>query len=46
MVPVAPTIRAQTIVAAPIRLCQSSHLIRLLRVRRTVPKSSFFMNGP
>ncbi|MOA60361.1 hypothetical protein D3C78_1852150 [compost metagenome] len=30
----------------PSRLCRSSHFRRVERAARTVPNSSFFMNGP
>ncbi|CFW42639.1 Uncharacterised protein [Bordetella pertussis] len=46
MTPVRPTTKAQTRVTMPSRLCRSSHFRRLEREARTVPKSSFFMNGP
>ena len=44
--PVSPTTKAQTSVTMPSRLCRSSHLSRVEREARTVPNSSFFMNGP
>ncbi len=46
MTPVAPTTKAQASVAAPSRLCRSSHLSRGDRVVRIVPKSSLRVKGP
>ncbi len=44
--PVTPTTSAQASVTTPSRLCRSSHFKRRERSRRTVPNSSFRVNGP